>query len=69
MVRSAVFNTGELFPFLTEVPQPVKVANFCKVKKLKYKITSMKTHTKFCKCKFPCGYWKCQCGKFGGKWY
>jgi hypothetical protein len=30
MLRSVAFNVGEVIPSLTAVPQPVKVANFCK---------------------------------------
>ncbi len=32
MLRSVAFNVGEVIPSLTAVPQPVKVANFCKNK-------------------------------------
>jgi hypothetical protein len=30
MLRSVDCNVGEVIPFLMDVPQPVKVANFCK---------------------------------------
>jgi hypothetical protein len=30
MATSVAFSLGEVLPFLTDLPQPVKVANFCK---------------------------------------